>query len=211
MNSSSATDLHPGAPEREARRTRLAPSARRAQILDAAAQMILSGGLAAFSMEQTARRAGVSKSLIHKYFPTRATLFSALLQREFSDLRARGATESTRAAGFEELISRTTRLFLQQTEARGPLVQALLADPAVASLMQDEHRRERERTLRYFTEQVRSAYDLPEVTAKRAVDLLMAVTGQGGVLVSRGEMTVPEAEAICVTLILGGLRALADL
>lgn len=171
--------------------------------------MILTEGLAAFSMEQAARRAGVSKSLIHRYFPTRADLFSALLQREFGDLRARGAAESTGAVSFEDLISRTTRLFLQQTEARGPLVQALLADPAVFNLMQDEHRRERDRTLRYFAEQVRAAYNLPAAEARHAVDLLMAVTGQGGVLVSRGDMSVAEAESMCVTLILGGLKALA--
>ncbi|MDZ4054203.1 MAG: helix-turn-helix domain-containing protein, partial [Phenylobacterium sp.] len=62
----------------ETKRTRLTPQARRDQILDRAAELVLADGLAAISMDGVARAAGVSKGLVYNYFPDRQALFAAL-------------------------------------------------------------------------------------------------------------------------------------
>src|SRR5919205_3358996 len=71
---------------------RLTPDVRRAQILDAAARLVVVQGYLPLPVEQLARTAGTSKALIYTYFPTQYLLFNALLERE---------TQSLALAGFE--------------------------------------------------------------------------------------------------------------
>ena len=190
------------------RRTRLAPEVRRDLILDATAALILEGGLSAVSMERVATRVAVSKGLIYNYFPTRDDLLAALLRREQNELRERGLASALEAESFEALIRQTTRLYLEQTRDRGAMISALLSDPSVAALMEDDIRNDRERTFRYFVRAARREFNLPLPLAMAAVDLLSTVTGQAGLHVARKQMDVGPATEICVELILGGLSRL---
>ncbi len=190
------------------KRTRLAPEARREQILDEAARLILDEGLYAVSMERLARDVGISKGLVYNYFPTRDAILSALLHREQTELRDRGMASALQAQSFADLIRQTTRLYLEQTRDRGTLITALLSDPSVARLMEDENRWERDQTVRYFVRATRREYGLPLPLAIAAVDMLMAVTEQAGRMVSRGEATVEAATEMCVELLTGGLARL---
>jgi len=191
------------------RRTRLAPEARRDQILDAAARTVLRDGVAAVGLEQLARDLGISKALAYTYFGSRDELFAALLRREQRDLRERGMQAALKAKSFVALIRRTTRLYLEQTRDRGALSEALLADPSVARLMAADNRVERDRTVRFFVRAARRRYGLSLPTAIAAVRLLMPVTGEAGKAVSEGMLTVDEAEDLCVRLIIGGLARLS--
>jgi AcrR family transcriptional regulator len=190
-------------------RTRLAPEARRDQILDAAARTVLRGGVAAVRLEQLARDVGVSKALAYSYFRSRDDLLAALLQREQRDLRERGLQAALQARSFVALVRQTTRLWLEQSRDRGALIEALLADPSVARLMAAENRAEQDRTVRFLVRAVRRRYGLPLPTAIAAVRLLMPVTGEAGRAVSEGAMSVDEAVELCVRLITGGLARLA--
>jgi len=187
----------------------LTPEVRRDQILDRAAELVLSDGLAAISMEGVARATGVSKGLVYNYFPDRQALFAALLQREQRDLNDRGMRSALAASDFPDLIRRTTGLYLRQTEARGALIAALLADPGVARLMEAEDRIDREQAFRFFVRATRRAYGLPLPTAIAAVDLLWAVTDRAGQLVGQGLMGAEEATEMCVSLFVGGLAELS--
>ncbi|MGQ3015732.1 TetR/AcrR family transcriptional regulator [Phenylobacterium sp.] len=193
----------------EPKRTRLTPEARRDQILDRAAELVLADGLAAISMEGVARAASVSKGLVYNYFPDRQALFAALLQREQRDLNDRGMRGALAASDFADLIRRTTGLYLRQTEARGALIAALLADPGVARLMEAQDRVDREQAFRFFVRATRRAYGLPLPTAIAAVDLLWAVTDRAGQLVGQGLMGAEEATEMCVSLFVGGLAELS--
>ena len=194
----------------KAPRRRMAPEIRRAQILDDASRLILEEGLSAVSMERVGREAGISKALVYNYFPSRDHLLAALLHREQSDLRERGLTEAIDAPSFSDLIRRTSRLFLEQSRSRGALIQALMSDPSVARLMEDENRAGRERTIAYFVQRVRDAFGFEPSLAPAAVDMLMAVTAQAGHLVSDGGLEIEVAEEMCVQLIVGGLERLAS-
>jgi TetR/AcrR family transcriptional regulator, fatty acid biosynthesis regulator len=193
----------------ETKRTRLKSEARRDQILDRAAELVLADGLAALSMEGVARATGVSKGLVYNYFPDRQALFAALLQREQRDLNDRGMRSALAASDFADLIRRTTGLYLRQTEARGALIAALLADPGVARLMEAQDRVDREQAFRFFVRATRRAYGLSLPTAITAVDLLWAVTDRAGQLVGQGLMGAEEATEMCVSLFVGGLAELS--
>ncbi|WP_397420740.1 TetR/AcrR family transcriptional regulator [Phenylobacterium sp.] len=191
------------------KRTRLSPAARREQILDEASRLVLDEGLHAVSMERLARDVGISKGLVYNYFPTRDALLAELLRREQTELRDRGMAEALAAGSFADMIRQTTRLYLEQTRDRGALIAALLSDPSVARLMEDDNRADRERTFRYCVQATRREYDLPLPLAIAAVDMLMAITGRAGRQVAEGQMDVGPATEICLELILGALGGLS--
>jgi AcrR family transcriptional regulator len=190
------------------KRTRLTPEARREQILDETGRLILDEGLYAVSMERVARDAGISKALVYNYFPTRDALLTALLSRAQSELRDRGMASALQAESYAELIRQTTRLYLEQTRDRGALIAALMSDPSVAALMEEDSRADRERTTRYFVRATRRAFDLPLPLAVAAVEMLSAVTDRAGKLVAEGQVDVESATEMCVELITGGLAGL---
>jgi AcrR family transcriptional regulator len=62
-------------------RTRLAPGARRASILDAATRLILRDGAAGLTMEDIAREAGVARGTLYLYFDSVDGVTAALRDR----------------------------------------------------------------------------------------------------------------------------------
>ena len=198
--------MSPAGPKK---RTRLSPLARTEQILDDAARLILDEGLSVVTMERLAREAGVSKGLVYNYFPSRDALLAALLHREQTELRDRGMVTALQAQSYDDLIRQTTRLYLEQTRDRGALTAALLADPSVARLMEEDSRADLDRTIRFFVRATRREYGLALDVGINAVDLLMAVTDQAGKLVAQGQVDVDTATEMCVQLITGGLARLA--
>jgi AcrR family transcriptional regulator len=75
----------PTAP-REARRARLDPEERRAQIVDAAADVFRGRDPATVRFDDVARAAGVSRSLVYAYFGDRGELIAAVHLHTLSDL-----------------------------------------------------------------------------------------------------------------------------
>ncbi len=190
------------------KRTRLSPQARRNQILDEAARLVLGEGLHAVTMERLAREVGVSKALVYNYFSDRDRLLAALLEREEADLRDRGFAAALEASDYRELIRQTTRLFLEQSRDRGALIAALLADPSVARLLEAGRRADRDSAFRYFVRATRREFELPLPLTLIVVPILSALTDQAGKLVSQGEADVDTATEVVVELITGGLANL---
>ncbi len=191
------------------RRTRKSPEARRAEILDSAARIILTEGLSAISMERLGRETEISKALVYNYFSSRDDLLAALLKREQVELRDRGLGAALKAQSFSDLIRATTRIYFEQVERRGALIQSLLSDPSVVKLMESEIRAERERTRKYFIRQAAKTFGLSQAAAATGVDLLWAITDEAGRMLARGALSREDAEFMCVTLITGGLEKLA--
>ena len=67
---------------------RLTPTARRDQIAEAAARVFSSGDPTEFSFDDVAAEAGVSRSLVYKYFHDRAHLLAAAYERDITRLDA---------------------------------------------------------------------------------------------------------------------------
>lgn len=78
-------------------RTRLAPSIRRASILDAAARLILRAGTAGLTMEDIAREAGVARGTLYLYFDSIDGIIAALRDRYTQALT--GGLEALLATG----------------------------------------------------------------------------------------------------------------
>jgi AcrR family transcriptional regulator len=90
-------------------------------VLDAAADLLIEGGMAAATMEAIAARAGVSKATIYKWWPSRGHV---ALDSFFTRTKASMQTEPG-ATLTETLIAQVSALA------------GLLRDPATASLMRE--------------------------------------------------------------------------
>jgi TetR/AcrR family transcriptional regulator, fatty acid biosynthesis regulator len=191
------------------RRQRLAPEARADQILDVAARLLLAEGFTEVSMERLGREAGISKALVYNYFPNRNDLLRALLEREMGLLRESQSAHVRAAESFEDLVRRTTRLYIENMKSRGALLRKLWAEPAVAGSLADTNLRERDKAMQYLARRVAKEYGLPQDVALSAVDMSMAMTEAAAQHLSQSHDDVDFATDICVTLLLGGLDALA--
>lgn len=190
------------------RRRRLAPQERAGQILDFAAKLILEEGFTEVSMERLGREAGVSKALVYNYFPNQNDLLKALLEREIDVLNERQMEQVRQAKDFRDLLLRTTRTYVEQVRERGPLLQRLWAEAAVARTVAVKHLEERDKTKGYFAHRVSKEYGLPHTVALTAVDMQMALTEAAAQHLSHTSQDVDFAVDIYVTMMLGGLDAL---
>ncbi len=191
------------------RRQRLSPEVRADLILDCAAKLILEDGFTEISMERVGRGAGVSKALIYNYFPNLTDLLRSLLEREIAALRNRGLAEVKAAGSFEDLIRRTTRMYISHVFERGPLLHRLWKESSVARSVAEVDRAGRDETLRYFVKRARKEYGLPLDVAIAAVDMQMAMTETAAQHLANTNNDVDLATDICVHLLLGGMDALA--
>lgn len=63
------------------KRVRLAPAARRAQLIKIGVEMLASRGLEALSVDEIARQAGISKGLLFHYFTSKRDFHLAIVRR----------------------------------------------------------------------------------------------------------------------------------
>lgn len=191
------------------RRQRLSPEVRAGLILDCAAKLILEDGFTEISMERVGRDAGVSKALIYNYFPNLTDLLRSLLEREIAALRERSISEVNASGNYEDLIRRTTRMYINHVVERGPLLHRLWKESSVARSVAEVDRLSRDETLRYFVKRVRKEYGLPLNVAIAAVDMQMAMTETAAQHLSNTNNDIDLATDICVHLLLGGMASLA--
>src|SRR6187551_2779093 len=101
-----------------------------AAILEGAAQVLEAGGLAAFTTNAVAERAGVSIGTLYQYFADKKAILLALLQQEvestLANLRRSEATQTP-----EDRVRQTVRAILNafrgRLRVRKAVVQAILA------------------------------------------------------------------------------------
>ena len=112
--------------QRQLPRTRLAPAARRAQLLDCALQVFAEHGVARATHSQVAARAGVSMSAVHVYFRAREDLVDAVLgQVEAYLLEISGAALGEEGPARDALLA-LARRFAADARERPALIRVWL-------------------------------------------------------------------------------------
>jgi TetR/AcrR family transcriptional regulator, fatty acid biosynthesis regulator len=190
-------------------RRRLDPDVRRNLILDAAARIVLSDGLTAISMERIAREAGVSKALVYSYFGNQTALLSGLLLREYRAFQKEARAAAQAVIGLEAVVRATTRAYLDHVAARGSLLQRLMMEPAIASVLKELEVANRPVTAAFFAEQIAGERGVDPKTALLASQLLMGLTGAAGDYLAETGADPATLEPLVVAMImasLGGLR-----
>jgi AcrR family transcriptional regulator len=190
-------------------RRRLDPQVRKELILDEAARVVAEEGVSAVNMERIGREAGISKALVYNYFPSKQALLSELLLREYNRFAKQGREAAKQAVGFEQLVRLTTRAYFAYVEECGVLIQRLMSEPGLASVMRSADAEGRQRTVQLFIGAMTQEFDIAPELAARVTEVAMGLTGAAGELLSRGEKPAAAMEDLVVTLIMGGIRELA--
>lgn len=129
-----------GRPEKKSG-ARLAPEARRRQLLSVAAELVGRTGALGLQLTEVALAAGVSRPIVYRFFPNRHALIVALLTDFESELTARFFRAAAEGAP-DGNIARMTRIFIDAIcdtiEAKGVAGWHLLdskgPDPEVARI-----------------------------------------------------------------------------
>jgi AcrR family transcriptional regulator len=153
---------------------RLARADRREALLDAAAALVAGGEVHAVSMESVADRAGVSRSLVYKYFVNRADLLAALYHREASLLHEQIAAKVRAAESLAGMYRELMHASIGAARERHAVFAALHAAGAFTHGEQDEQRKRDQHTVRVFTDRAIAEFGLPEPAARSATTLLLA-------------------------------------
>jgi AcrR family transcriptional regulator len=175
-------------------------------VLDAAADLLVTGGTDAVTMEAIAARAQVSKATVYKWWPSRAHV---MLESFFS--RAKDTLDVAPEASLEEalttLVGALTRIF-RDTES-GPLMADLVAlaqaDRAIRTALDEQWLRPRRRVA---SQLLRDGVDRAELVSDTdvaaAVDQLFAPVYHR--LLLGHEPLSDELAATLVRQLLAGLR-----
>ncbi|GAB0108199.1 TetR/AcrR family transcriptional regulator [Nocardia sp. JMUB6875] len=128
-------------------RRRLTPEQRRAELLDVGAQLFAELPYDQVQMDQIADRAGISRALLYRHFPSKSAMFAAIYQRAAETLQAQIHLDPAQpltdqvAAGLDAHLAyfaanRNTVLAANRALAGDPVVQAIVLGDHTA--MHDE-------------------------------------------------------------------------
>ena len=191
-------------------RRRLSPEARRAAILDAAADLVSREGVSAASVERLSAECGVSKALIYAYFGNRNALLGEVLLREYPAFQQREPVPVDPEADLEEVVRRTTRGYLEHVAEKGILLQRLLAEPAIVATVSATRQLGREVTARQFAAMMVESHGIPLEKGIVVADILMGVTGAAGNLLFRKQIDREMLADMVVRIILAAVRSVGS-
>ena len=112
-----------------------------AAILEGAAQVLEAGGLAAFTTNAVAERAGVSIGTLYQYFADKNALLRALAEREMSATLAavgkalRGESETSVEGRVRAMVRAMVNAFHGRQRARKAVVQAVMAQGMTVEML----------------------------------------------------------------------------
>jgi AcrR family transcriptional regulator len=186
---------------------RLSSEDRRSALIDAAAELVASGGVEAASMDAVAARANVSRPLVYKHFANRHELLAAVYRRQATELDEAIAGAVGRAEGFEDKIRALVRATLDAVTTHGPIFTPLARAGVRDAAFRTEQRARDRRTVRFFARLAMAEYGLAEAEATAATAVLL--TGLESVRAQARNRPGPERrqflEDLYVDLVVGGL------
>jgi AcrR family transcriptional regulator len=153
------------------------PRSEKAQeaILTAAAELLLARGLAAVSMDAVAERAGVSKSTIYRWWPTKETLALDALYHEWAAARPRSSESGSLREDLLALLRPWVRLVRKRPYGRiiAALITEAQTDPAFAKQYRERFVEPRRAQARPILVRAIESGELPATTdLELALDLL---------------------------------------
>ncbi len=174
-------------------------------ILDHAADLISADGVSGVSLERIGISAGISKSLMYKYFEGPTELLRELLVREMDALRKLQFEAAESATTFEELVRNITHVYLSHIEKRGLILERLQREPSISE-GHDPTQYGRDSAVAYIANIVAEQFSLPADVARAATDISFGLPAAAGEYLLKGNMPLEEIEDITVTMILGSIN-----
>jgi AcrR family transcriptional regulator len=194
-------------PQPRRARTRLSLEDRREQLMDEAARLAVVEGVAEVTLKRLARDIGISEAQAHNCFARRLDLLIALARREIAEVEKSRRGVVSRGTDPMTHIVLSTVSYLNEAQARGPLLQALLMMPEVRRELRAERKRAQEVTRAPILASMVTRYGISEAEARGSNAILTAICLRAGGLLSTGRISYPVAERLCLPIVLAGTRS----
>jgi AcrR family transcriptional regulator len=197
-------------PTTDQRPRRFSAAERHEQYLRCAADLVLSDGVSAVTMDAVAAAAGVNKALLYRQFANRGELLLALFDRETRGLDAavRGAMEGV--DGFEAQLRAWVKAWFDYIGTRGVLLGRLMEARTVSDEVAGQHQERTHTIVDVMGAWYEGAFQLPSDVARDAAAMLYAALG--GVIerwaASPTSATRQRLEPAYIGTVLGSLREL---
>jgi AcrR family transcriptional regulator len=189
-------------------RRRLSPELRRAQIMDAASDLIVRQGFLPLPIETLAQAAGASKALVYAYFPTQHKMFNALLEREIRSLSLGGFETAARVNDLDQSILLCAMLYFEHVSQYGPLLHILLTDLYMAGKIERKLLEQIRQMTQRLWQLARKDLALTAAEFEASLEMIAAIPEEAGTLVYEARTEAQAARELCHTLVLSSLRAL---
>lgn len=191
------------------KRRRLDPAERRAELLDAGAQLFAAKPYDEVLIEEIADQAGISRALLYRYFPSKRDLFAAIYQQAADQLLAQ--SEFDPAVPMVKLVSDALDAHIDYFVANRNTVLAanrvLAGDRVIQAIIDDECATLQQRLLDTTTFADRTRETVSAVLMSWLVFVrTLCVEWLANPVYSRAEL-----RDICVGALLGSLSAVVDL
>jgi AcrR family transcriptional regulator len=189
--------------------TRLSAEERREQLLSTAAQILVTSGFDALTMEAIGLQSGASKTLGYVYFTNAEEIVLALWSRELGHLYSQVMREAEGTTDFASSVRAITEAYYEVVAERGVLLSTLQAG-ITAMRLDVSQEPETERFVGWLSEQVVKEFDVDPGLARHYALLSTSMAGMDAV--SRaGQTRDREREARCLRFLTAGLEgALRD-
>lgn len=192
-------------PRRE--RTRLSLDDRRAQLLNAAALIVVAEGPQEVTMKRLAREVGISEAQAHNCFAKRIDLLVELTRREVAQVEASRRGAVSRGSNPLTRVVLSTINYLHDAQARGPLLQALLTVPGVRTALREERATMARAARQPVLDSMVARYGISEARAMGTNAVLTAICLRAGGLLAAGKISFATAERLCLPIVIAGARS----
>jgi AcrR family transcriptional regulator len=193
---------------KSSKRIRLAPEVRRAQLIEAAAALVLDLGHLPIPLDRLGEAAGASKALIYAYFPTQHDLFNAVLARGFEALSEAGLLEAIQMP-FAAAVHESAAIYFDQIATGGPLVHFILRDHYMIGKVDAANRGYRDRIVLRLARMARRELRLAAKENIATFNLVVTIPELAGRMAWAGEMDRERAKALMEDLVSSSLGAFA--
>jgi AcrR family transcriptional regulator len=192
------------------RARRMAPSARREQLMDSASALIVQRGLSRCSFDLLSTQARVSLPTIYRYFPRMRDLLKALVEREFEYLNRASLDKFPRDMSYEESVHCATLRAIKYLYERGPIIRRLMSDRSVAALARGRARDARYNLIEYFARRCAEVYGLPSDVATILSTMIVNAPIFSTRALKQNGITARRVAEVWGEFILGGNHAIAS-
>ncbi len=188
------------------RAKRLSAEARRDQLLDSAATLLVTRGIDAVTMESVAFAAGTSKTLGYAYFENSGHLVAALRARELRALYQRLEAATEGLTSFDARLSAAVHAYFDTVAERGMLL-ARLNEALSARHIETDPSDGTHEFLFWLAAMIDEEFHVGQRLSRSYAEVIGDAANSHARLLGTGRFKRADIEARCVRFVLGGVRA----
>lgn len=183
--------------------SRLSREARREQLLEVAAHLIVELGPAALTMERLGERAGVSKALPYSHFVNADDVLAALYVRETNNMGRRVTEAQSGITDPDERLRAAVHAYFEVVKERGTILAVILGSRPAGAAEMDEYDLV---ARRFVPDLLEDTFGIRGKTALVLGEVLQGALAGAVAVWARGDVSRAVAERTVCSFVIAGLR-----